>query len=233
MSAPVSQGEISNPTTDTRPDPRGGRILAPTHAFGLQSGVQSNVLAIDDTSVVYPVGRAIVVYNTDSRKIAFVREGTQERGEITSLAISQSKKYLAVGERGDSATISIYHISSQKRVKLLPASPLDMSSNEFVTVAFSADSKMVAAVAGDFTIALWLWDRQGRLVALHRNPLGNTMGIDRITFNPSDCNCMATTGPRFFKMWRFADGGLKVWNVNLHKGKDHPVYTDHTWLSGE
>merc|ERR1712185_323072 len=137
--------------------------------------------------------------------MAFVREGTQEKGDVTALAISPSKKYLAVCERAEHAQISIYHVASQRRTKTLPqgGAPLDVQSNEFVTAAFSADTKTLVAVTGDFTIVLWLWDK-GRLLATQKNPmLGSAFGISRISFNPADTNTMATTGPKFFKQWRY------------------------------
>ena len=144
---------------------RDTRLLAPAHAFGLTANVQNNIIAVDETTVCYPVGRAVVIFNTDTRKMAFVREGTQDKGEITSLALSPSKKYLAVCERAEHAQVSIYHIASQRRTKVLPqGGALDVASGEFVTAAFSADSKMLAAVTSDFSIALWLWDK-GRLLA--------------------------------------------------------------------
>jgi WD40 repeat protein len=209
------------------------RLIAPAHAFGLQPNVQNNILAVDETTVCYPVGRAIVLFNTDTKKMAFVREGTQEKGEITALAIAPSKKYLAVCERAEHATVSVYHIASQRRTKQLPqGSPLDVGSSEFVTAAFSGDSKMLAAITGDFAIALWLWDK-GRLLALQKNQLAASFSINRVSFNPADSNTIATTGPKFFKLWRYADGQLKVWNVNLHKGREHQGYTDHCWLPGE
>lgn len=205
----------------------------PTHAFGLTANVQNNIIAVDETTVCYPVGRAIVLYNTDTKKMAFVREGTQDKGDITSLALSPSKKYLAVCERSDNAQVSIYHVASQRRTKVLPqGGALDVGSSEFITAAFSGDSKMLAAVTGDFTIALWLWDK-GRLLALQKNPMAASFGITRVGFNPSDANTLSTTGPKFFKLWRYADGQLKVWNVNLHKGREHGNYTDHCWLPGD
>ena len=62
---------------------------------------------------------------------------------------------------------------------------------------------------------------------------GSMSSAPRAQFNPMDSNTIATTGPKFFKLWRYADGQLKSWNVNLHKGREHQVYTDHTWLAGD
>jgi WD40 repeat protein len=209
------------------------RLFAPAHAFGLQNDVQNNVIAVDDSTVIYPVGRAIALFNTDTRKMAFVREGMHERSDVVALTLSPSKKYLAVCERAEHAQVSIYHVASLRRTKTLPSgTPLDVQSDKFVTAAFSSDSKMLAAVTGDLTIVLWLWDK-GRLLAMQKNPVGTTCGITRISFNPADTNTLATTGPKFFKQWRYADGGLKVWNVNLHKGREHQGYTDHCWLPGD
>ena len=202
------------------------RLMAPAHAFGLSADVQNNVIAVDETTLCYPVGRSIVLFNTDTKKMAFVREGTQEKGDTLALALSPTKKYLAVCERAEHAQISVYHVASQRRTKSLPqGSPLDVGSTEFVTAAFSSDSKLLAAVTGDFAIALWLWDK-GRLLALQKNPMANTFGITRVSFNPADANTIATTGPKFFKMWRYTEGSLKVWNVNLHKGLKRVSYDD-------
>jgi WD40 repeat protein len=216
------------------------RFFAPTHAFGLQNHVQNNILAVDETTVIYPVGRAIVLYNLDSRKMAFIREGTFDKGDVASMALSPSRKYLAVCEKGEVAQVAIYHVASQKKTKVLPSAsaPLDTPVDHFVTAAFSADSKMLAAVTSDFSIALWLWDK-GRLLA----PIGKTMmppatggglapSISRISFNPVDTNTLVATGPKFLRLWRFAEGALKPWNVHMPKARDHAVYTDHVWLAG-
>ena len=101
-------------------DAGSARLMAPAHAFGLATDVQNNVIAVDETTVCYPVGRAIVLFNTDTRKMAFVREGTQEKSDVTALAISPTKKYLAVCERAEHAQVAVYHVASQRRTKTLP-----------------------------------------------------------------------------------------------------------------
>ena len=95
------------------------RMFAPTHAFGLQNRVQNNVIAVDESTIIHPVGRAVALYNMDSKRMAFIREGTLERGEMVGLALSPSKKYLAVCERADSPQLSIYHVASQKKTRTL------------------------------------------------------------------------------------------------------------------
>ena len=202
------------------------RFLAPVHAFGLQNDVQNNVIAVDESTVIHPVGRAIALYNTDSHKMAFIRDGTQDKGEMTALALAPSKKYLAVCERAETAQISIYHVASQKRTKVLPTatSPLEGSeSDHFVTAAFSADSKLLAAVTGDFCLVLWLWDK-GRLLAMQKSitlppPTNGPAAVSRVSFNPTDGNMLATSGTRLLKLWRVTDGTLRSWK-DMTKGKE-------------
>ena len=212
------------------------RVLSPLHAFGLQNDVQNNVIAVDESTILHPVGRAIALYSVESRKMAFVREGTKDSGETIALALSPSKKYLAVCERAEMAQISIYHVSSQKRTKVLPAGgPLpDCASDRFVTAAFSSDSKLLAAVTNDCTLALWLWDK-GRLLACAKNPMATS--ITRVSFDPrqdAQSSTICTTGPKYLRLWRLLDGSLKAapGSSQLSK-KEPPGYTDHCWLPGD
>ena len=223
------------------------RVMVPAHAFGVQNHVQNNVLAVDETTIIHPVGRAVALYNLESKRMAFIREGTLERGEIVGLALSPSKKYVAVCERADIPQLSIYHIASQKKTKTLKAEsssraesqvPVETASDRFVSAAFSPDSKMLAAVTGDGGLALWLWDKS-RLLGFSKTVLQSAGGgpapsISRASFNPADATMIAASGPRFFRLWRFADGKeLKPWNVAASKGREHPAYTDHLWLPGD
>jgi len=51
----------------------------------------------------------------------------------------------------------------------------------------------------------------------------------RVTFNPADVTTICTSGPKFLKLWRNADGQLKGFNFGLGK-REHQNYTDHCWL---
>lgn len=72
-----------------------------------QGDVRSCVHFFDEAHVIYPAGSNIVVYNTETHtqyKIQAVgepkdREGSQTRAEITAMALSSNRKYLAVTER--------------------------------------------------------------------------------------------------------------------------------------
>ena len=190
--------------------------------FGVQSDVQGSVQCVDENTIIYPLGRAIALHNTETRAMAFVNEG--ERSQLMALALAPSKKYLALCEGGEHAQVSVFHLASQRRHRTLTCP--DLQLNEFVSVAFSADSRMLAAIGGgaECILVLWLWEK-GKLLATQRLLLP----ANRVTFNPADTSTIGTSGVKFLKLWRNTDGQLKGFNLGLGK-REHQNYTDHCWL---
>lgn len=205
------------------------RLVVPHHAFGLQGGMQHNVVAVDESAIVYPVGRSVVLYNMETRSMSFLREGGDFKGVHAALVLSPSRKYLAVSERAEHAQVSIFHVGSQRRYRVVSCA--DVLSHTFVSAAFSADSKVLAAVGGepDFALVVWLWDK-GRVLALQK---GAFFSATAVTFNPSDSGTIAASGAKCFKLWRQAEGQLKGSNLGTGRAKEHHNYTDHCWLSSD
>ena len=127
------------------------------HGFGLQRSVASSIACVDESTVIYPIGRTVALFNTETRAMSFVSEGGERSENITALALAPSKKYLAVctGE----PQIFVYHVSSQRRLK--PLTCAEVTETSYVCAAFSADSKLLAALSGapDHALVLWLWDK--------------------------------------------------------------------------
>ena len=88
--------------------------------------------------------------------------------------MSPNKKYVAVAERGvegERALVEIYDVMMLKRRKVLQPANSELSSNEIVSMSFSADSKGVLTQGGapDWSLAYWLWQRP-KLVAVSKSP---------------------------------------------------------------
>lgn len=202
--------------------------LSLVHAFGAQSGVQNGALCVDEETVVYSVGRAIALVNTESRAMAFMNEG--EKSRLHAMALSPSKKYLALCEGGAAAQVSVWHLASQRRTRALTCADVEFSA--YVSAAFSADSKMLCAVGAgaDFALVLWMWEKGKMLVAQRL-----VLPVGRATFNAATGGkgeepCICTSGAKFLKLWRHSSGQLKGANVGLGKRVEHPNYTDHCFL---
>jgi WD40 repeat protein len=196
--------------------------LSLSHAFGVQEGIQGGALFVDETTVVYSVGRAIALVNTETRAMSFMSQG--EKSDLNAMALSPSKKYLALCEGGDHAQVSIFHLSSQRKHRTLSCA--DQQFSGFVSAAFSPDSKLLAAIGagGEYAVVLWLWEK-GKMIAVQKMPLPLT----RLTFSPAMATVssdggkgaaeswIGTSGPKFLKLWRNAEGQLKGSNLGLGK----------------
>ena len=96
--------------------------LTHSQLYGFKGDLSHNVHFLDDQSLVYPAAHSIVVHNTETKDDQFV---VNKRGddasvaapEITALAVSPSKKYLAFAEKAERATILIYEVDSMRRRK--------------------------------------------------------------------------------------------------------------------
>ena len=133
-----------------------------THAFGVNANVQDAVICTDEVGVLLPVGRMISLFSWESRAMSFVSEG--ERGDLAlALSLAPTKKHVALSERGEHAQVSLYHVAPQRRRR---RSRARTSRRDYVSAAFSPDSKLLAALSGapDYTLVLWLWDK-GKVLA--------------------------------------------------------------------
>lgn len=85
--------------------------------------MKDNLSYVDDTVVMYHAGRTLVLYSTDTRTQRFI-QGTETTDGITALALSPSRKYLAIAERAERGLITVYDLTTLKRRKVLASSEL-------------------------------------------------------------------------------------------------------------
>ena len=63
--------------------------------LGLEERVSRNIVFVDENTVVFPCGHAIVLFHIQSRTQEFLHCSAHVR-KITALSISNNKKFLAV-----------------------------------------------------------------------------------------------------------------------------------------
>lgn len=100
---------------------------------------------------------------------------------MTALAISANRRYLAVSECGEKATITVFdlHHEQGRKKKVLTAG--DIPVQEFVCMAFSPDSKYLISQSGapDWLLILWFWEKHRVLTTVmtsHANNVVNQVG---------------------------------------------------------
>lgn len=106
---------------------------------------------------------------------------------------------------------------------------------EYVSMSFSADGKLLIAQGGapEWNVVLWNWEKSKVSVILPaRASNQQSAPIHQVLFNPSDPTTASLVGNGIFKTYKVADTGLKPQPSAL--GKREPQnYTCHSWLPEE
>lgn len=139
-------------------------VVQPKYSFGIKGDVANNVWYLDEQSILYPSGANLIIFNVDQKAQKFVASSAGSEG-MTAMAVSPNKRYTAVAEKkAEKPTITVYDLTTQRRRKVL--SILECTSQEFVSLAFSPDSKYLISQLGvpDWTLTYWHWEK-GRVMA--------------------------------------------------------------------
>jgi len=133
-------------------------IAQPRHIFGLRSSVTNNIAYHDEQTIVYPSGASCILYNIDQKLQKFIPASDKTDG-MTAMAVSPNRRYVAIAEKGEKATITIYDLHALRKRKILSSS--EVQSMEYVSLAFSPDSKYLVAQGGspDWTLLYWAWEK--------------------------------------------------------------------------
>jgi cilia- and flagella-associated protein 57 len=88
------------------------------HVFGLKASVGGNIHYVDESTVAYPAGANIVLYNSESSTQKFIHMSEKATG-ITSFTVSNNKKWMAIAETGKKPQIVIYELATMRKRKIL------------------------------------------------------------------------------------------------------------------
>eukprot|EP00744_Colponema_vietnamica_P001225 GILI01002055.1.p1 GENE.GILI01002055.1~~GILI01002055.1.p1 ORF type:complete len:1251 (-),score=376.19 GILI01002055.1:222-3974(-) len=200
------------------------------HVFGLKGDVTNNIAYVEENLVVYPSGHNTILYNTENKTQKFF-PGTDGAEAITALAVSPSKRYLAVAEKGERAMVTVYDLVTMKKRKML--STPEVQSREFVSICFSQENKFLLTQGGapDWTLVYWAWDKVKPTAFIK---VSNAQGapIYNCSFNPTDSTLVCVTGNTIFKYFRVQEGQFKQIPSMMNK-REPQNYLAHTWLSDD
>lgn len=189
--------------------PHSVTLLFCRHIFGVQSHNRDLLRYVEEETVVFVCGHNIVIYQPDSKTQKIIPASAEGKG-ISAIAVCIQKKLLAIAEQGDRASISVLDLQSHKRRKILTIPELACQVHpairkrklhinrgylfilyvyvlqEYVSISFSSDGKLLAAQTGapHWTLAVWSWEKS-KLVA-----------TTKVTSSPGQCavQCQFSTG---------------------------------------
>ena len=157
--------------------------------------------------------------------------GSVDTEGITALAVSGNRKFLAVAERSEKGTVTIYDLGTLKRRKVLSIS--ELGSKEYVSLCFSPDGKMLAAQGGgpEWNLTVWIWEKS-KVVATTKATSQPNMSVFECSFCPQDTTLLSVSGDGVFKVFRLVDTQLK--QMPSYMGKHEPQnYSCHAWFPDE
>ncbi|GLD61367.1 cilia- and flagella-associated protein 57 [Lates japonicus] len=197
--------------------------------FGLRTGVANNLCFYDEQTVVFPSGNNCVCYNTVQRCQRFI-PGSERSQVMRALAISANRRYLAVSECGEKATITVFDLQHEQGRKRKVLTVGDMLVQEFVCMAFSPDSKYLIGQTGgpEWMLIFWLWEKQKVLASVKTSNSNNP--VTQVSFNPYNNMQLCVTGTGVFKLFRYSEGALKQ---SSFPKVDTINFLCHTWMTVE
>ncbi|XP_069498550.1 cilia- and flagella-associated protein 57 [Ambystoma mexicanum] len=198
--------------------------------FGIRPRVTNNICFFDEQTIIFPSGNNCVQYNIDQKWQRFITGAERSQG-MQALAISPNRRYLAISEKSpDKPTITIYELASVPSKRRKQLTMPEFMAQEFVSMAFSPDSKYLVALCGapEWNIIYWMWEKQ-KVLAVMKVDYQNNPAY-QVTFSPQDNTLICVTGNTFFKVLRYIEGNFKQTNF----GKVEPQnYLSHAWLSDD
>ncbi|KAK7495825.1 hypothetical protein BaRGS_00012815 [Batillaria attramentaria] len=205
-------------------------IAQARHIFGLKPGISGNIYYHDEQTIVYPAGANCILYNIDQKSQKFI-PGSEKSDGMTAIAVSPNRRYVAIAEKGEKPTITIYDLHSLRKKKVL-SSP-DVPTGEYVSLAFSPDSKYLVAQGGkpDWTLLYWTWEKSKVMATTKTsNPQNPNGDVYQVSFNPQDNTQLCVIGNTIFRHFRYSEGNLKPFNFQKMEPQN---YLCHAWVSEE
>lgn len=198
--------------------------------FGLEDGVDRNILFVDENTVIYPCGHSVIIYNVENKSQEFLHSSSHVQ-KITALALSNNKKFLAVAELADVPTITIYDVDKRRKKRELKQPSVDGTPGvEILSLDFSQDGKLVLAqgAAPTWTCVLWAWEKNKPVsqVNVHAE-MSKT--ITKSTFHPLDHSLVCCSGNGVVRFFRIVDNLFKAMPSSI--GKHEPQnFLSHAFL---
>ncbi|XP_016516833.1 cilia- and flagella-associated protein 57-like [Poecilia formosa] len=147
---------------------------------------------------------------------------------LRALALSPNQRYLAVSEKAEEASITVFDLHQEHGMKKKVLTAGDFLVQEFLCMAFSPDSKYLIGQSGapEWLLIFWSWEKNKVLATVKTTNSNNP--ISQISFSPHNNMQVCVSGKGVFKLFRYSEGNLK--QNSIAKVESINILC-HTWVS--
>ncbi|XP_067002116.2 cilia- and flagella-associated protein 57 [Anabrus simplex] len=202
--------------------------LHPHIFYGLKTGIRGNALYLTEHDILYPAGGVLVVHNFTHKTQKYINLPDRKK-VVNILLLNPDRTILAVAERGEKPSITLYDVKTLRRKKLLGV-PFETDSHDFVAMDFSFDGTYIVAITGepDWMLLYYNWEK-GKVESTAKANIPNNPGpITQISCNPSDNCVVAIVGPGLFRLLSVSES---VWRQYGFQRADLLPLTCCCWLT--
>ena len=204
------------------------------HVFGLTANSRNSLAFAADHQLVYNSGAYVVVLNTETREQnlinTFNTHSTNNKSQgCTAISCSFSRKFIAVGERGEHVgTVVLYDSSSLRKKKVLYYP--ELGSKHYSCIAFSDDGRqcLTQGAGPEWNLVLWAVDKTVKVMATIKVTPNDEAVVNQISFCPWDPTLCVVVGKGFAKLFRIIENAFKVVPLSVRRDQDN--FISHYWL---
>lgn len=210
------------------------------YVFGIKHDVRGAVSYLDEASLVFACGHALVRLESDSSsKHQELVAGSLGAASIDAIASVPMKKMTAMAESyaGKPPTVTILSWDAKagkKKRRVLAWPALDLGSDRVASLAFSSDARflIVQGADPDFTLAYVSLDKGlARVLAKTRTQGAGDKHVLNASPHPLEPSVVLLSGLGVMKMYRYMDDSLRALSLSLKQ--EAKRFLAHAWLEDD
>ncbi|KAG8464582.1 hypothetical protein KFE25_009950 [Diacronema lutheri] len=180
------------------------RALKLVHSFAFESGRRYNVHTLDEVTVLFAAGNVVHLYDIVTGQQKYLH-GLDGRG-IGAVTVHPSRKFFAVGEKGETPNVYVYAYPSLRLYRVLRKG----TEQAYTALAFTASGNTLASVGAYPDYMLTVWDWRAESVILRNKAFSQE--VYSVAFAPTSDEVLITSGMGHIRFWRMASTftGLKL-----------------------
>ncbi|XP_028297832.1 cilia- and flagella-associated protein 44-like isoform X4 [Gouania willdenowi] len=183
------------------------------HSFGYDSERRSNLMLLDDRTLVFIAGNLLVLLQVHTKEQRYLRSCSGEG--IGAITAHPSNEYFVIAEKGNQPLILVYEYPSLRLYHILRGG----TEQVYSSVDFNLDGSILASVGGapDYMLTLWDWRHEEVMLRCK----ASSQEVYRVRFSPHNPELLTSSGTGHVKFWTISPTftGLKLQGVMGYFGE--------------